>query len=110
MESVVTRIASNGIRAYQEGYGIVVLKVEINGVWGYEEDRKMIEKLRKQMKFETQICMRCGWEFIPTRVKRDDAGKILDIILPKTCPNPVCNSPYWDKPRQVKGSDAIASV
>jgi hypothetical protein len=43
--AVVTRIASNGIRADQEGYGIVALKIEINGVWGYEEDRKMIEKL-----------------------------------------------------------------
>lgn len=43
--AIVTRIASNGIRADQEGYGIIAAKVEINGVWGYEEDRKMIEKI-----------------------------------------------------------------
>lgn len=43
--AVVTRIASNGIRADQEGYGIVALRVVINGIWGFEEDRKMIEKL-----------------------------------------------------------------
>ena len=46
-----------------------------------------------------QTCLRCGWEFIPTRVKRDGAGKILEILKPKTCPNSACNSPYWDKPR-----------
>ncbi len=55
---------------------------------------------------ELQTCNRCGWEFIPTRVKRDDIGKILEILLPKTCPNPACNSPYWDKPRQIKGSES----
>jgi hypothetical protein len=43
--AVVTRIADNGIRADQEGYGIVSLRVEISGVWGYEEDRKQIEKI-----------------------------------------------------------------
>ncbi len=58
------------------------------------------------MIIEKQTCLRCGWEFIPTRVKRDNAGKILDIILPKTCPNPACNSPYWNKPRQVRGSES----
>ena len=46
-----------------------------------------------------QTCNRCGYEFIPTRVKRDGAGKILEILPPKTCPNPTCNSPYWNKPR-----------
>ena len=45
MNAVVTRIASNGIRADQEGYGIVAAKLEINGVWGYEEDRKIIIEL-----------------------------------------------------------------
>ncbi len=50
-----------------------------------------------------QTCNRCGWEFIPTRVKRDDIGKIIEILLPKTCPNPACNSPYWNKPRLVRG-------
>jgi hypothetical protein len=51
------------------------------------------------MTFEIQTCTRCEWEFIPTRVKRDDAGKIIEIMIPKTCPNPACNSPYWNKPR-----------
>ncbi len=43
--AVVTRIASNGIRADMEGYGIVAAKIEINGVWGYEEYRSQIKKL-----------------------------------------------------------------
>lgn len=46
-----------------------------------------------------QTCARCGWEFIPTRVRRDGAGKILEVLLPKTCPNRKCNSPYLYKPR-----------
>lgn len=45
---IITRIASNGIRADMEGYGIISAKVVINGVWGYEEDRKTIEKLTKR--------------------------------------------------------------
>lgn len=53
-----------------------------------------------------QTCTRCGWEFIPTRVKRNEVGKIIEILLPKTCPNPACNSPYWNKPR-TKGSTSI---
>ena len=43
--AVVIRIAKNGIRADQGGYGIIAADVEINGIWGMEEDRKVIEKL-----------------------------------------------------------------
>ncbi len=50
--AVVTRLASNGIRADQEGYGIMAARVEINGVWGNEEDRKTIEKLTGGKKYE----------------------------------------------------------
>lgn len=56
------------------------------------------------MFLKLQICTRCGYEFIPTRVKRDNTGGIIEILLPKTCPNPTCNSPYWNKPRQTRPS------
>lgn len=34
-------------------------------------------------------CQRCGYEWTP----KSALGK------PSTCPNPVCRSPNWDKPR-----------
>jgi hypothetical protein len=40
----VTRIASNGIRANQEGYGIVAARIEYRGIWGREEDKQAIDK------------------------------------------------------------------
>jgi DNA-directed RNA polymerase subunit RPC12/RpoP len=44
-----------------------------------------------------QTCVRCGVSFTPK-----------DENLPKTCPK--CRSPYWMKPRQIKGSKDVASV
>jgi len=41
-------------------------------------------------------CLRCGHSWEAESAK-----------LPKTCPNPKCRSPYWNKPRQVKGSDTV---
>lgn len=34
------------------------------------------------------VCQRCGHSWIPRKE-----------VLPKTCPNKKCNSPYWNKPR-----------
>ncbi len=45
VDAEVTRIASNGIRANQDGYGIVSVKMEYKGVWGREEDIKVIDKI-----------------------------------------------------------------
>ena len=45
--------------------------------------KKVVEKL---------TCTRCGKSFWP---KIDDETD--EIILPKTCRNQSCNSPYWDK-------------
>jgi len=36
-------------------------------------------------------CFRCGHRWKP----RNDEK-------PKVCPNPVCKSPYWDRPRKNK--------
>ena len=38
-------------------------------------------------------CLRCGWKWWP----RPKNGKVEE---PKTCPNPECRSPYWDRPRK----------
>lgn len=40
------------------------------------------------MTIEKQKCLRCGYEWYP---------KTPDI--PKTCANPKCRSPYWNKPK-----------
>jgi len=37
-------------------------------------------------------CLRCGYSWEAVSAK-----------LPGTCPNKKCRSPYWSKPRQVKG-------
>jgi len=57
------------------------------------------------LSIEKQICLRCGYEFFPSP-ERDpkERSKIIGIILPKTCPDYACRSPYWMKPRQVKGA------
>ena len=36
-------------------------------------------------------CLRCGWEWFPVK-----DGE------PKTCTNPKCRSPYWNKERVYK--------
>ena len=41
-----------------------------------------------------ETCVRCGHIFTPKG------------LTPKTCPNPKCRSPYWNKPRRVKGSES----
>jgi len=46
---------------------------------------------------EKQFCVRCKKSFYPASEQ-----------LPKTCPK--CRSPYWNKPRQVKGFNPIVSV
>jgi hypothetical protein len=43
-------------------------------------------------------CERCGHVWIPRSRK----------IIPVTCPNPNCKSPYWDRPhiyKRVRGTD-----
>ena len=53
-------------------------------------------------KIEKNTCLRCGYEFFPTPERfSDDRRKISGIHETKTCPD--CRSPYWNKPRQVKG-------
>ncbi len=37
-------------------------------------------------------CMRCGHSWEAESAK-----------FPGTCPNPKCRSPYWSRPRQIKG-------
>lgn len=54
---------------------------------------------------DKQTCCRCGYEFLPT--PKRDGGKIVSYVLPKTCPDYACRSPYWMKPRQVKGSKDV---
>lgn len=49
--------------------------------------------LPKREEIIKQTCLRCGYKWFPKSEK-----------LPKTCPNPKCKSPYWNKPR-VKGSE-----
>lgn len=44
----------------------------------------------KKITIEKQLCTRCGKKFWP---KVDDETD--EIILPKTCRNQECNSPYW---------------
>ena len=44
----------------------------------------------KKITIEKQECTRCGKKFWP---KVDD--KTDEIILPNTCRNKQCNSPYW---------------
>ena len=39
-------------------------------------------------------CLRCGWGWYRRKP-----------VAPKTCPNPKCNSPYWDTPRKIKNDD-----
>lgn len=45
----------------------------------------------KKITVEKRKCTRCDYEFWP---KIDD--KTDELILPKTCRNQECNSPYWD--------------
>lgn len=49
-------------------------------------------------------CERCGHEWVATRIGPD--GK---PILPKSCANKACHSPYWNKPRMTKKARAKAS-
>lgn len=45
----------------------------------------------EEIKIKKQTCTRCGKQFWP---KVDDSTD--EIILPKTCRNQECNSPYWN--------------
>lgn len=45
----------------------------------------------KKIKIQKLKCERCEWTWIPRKEE-----------LPKTCPNPDCRSPYWDRPRKNK--------
>lgn len=48
-----------------------------------------------------QKCIRCGYEFVPSPERNsEEPYLIVGMKLPKTCPNPKCKSPYWNKPRQ----------
>lgn len=42
-------------------------------------------------------CLVCGWEFYPA-LRRDPENpiKMLEVTLPKTCPNPHCKSARWN--------------
>jgi hypothetical protein len=63
-------------------------------------------------------CQRCGYRWVPRGLDQqkdkpsvavarppDNPGKMPKEIpeAPKTCPNPKCKSPYWDRPRQSEG-------
>ena len=45
-----------------------------------------------KIELPTLTCLRCGYKWHPRTPK-----------APRVCPNPKCKSPYWDKPRQMKG-------
>jgi hypothetical protein len=51
--------------------------------------------------FKSLICLRCGHG---KPVNQGGDGKLWWPRDPKKKPEhcPVCNSPYWDKPRQIK--------
>lgn len=44
----ITRIARNGLRIDQHGYGEVAAKLEISGIWGNPGDEKAIENLLRK--------------------------------------------------------------
>lgn len=55
-------------------------------------DRIGVEVAKETMNFpcDNQLtCLRCGYSWTPELNHS-----------PKTCPNPKCRSPYWNKPRQ----------
>lgn len=48
----------------------------------------------KLLNIVTLQCLRCGHVWTPRK-----------NTLPKYCPNPKCNSPYWNQPRRAKKSE-----
>jgi hypothetical protein len=51
---------------------------------------------------ERLSCYRCGYKWWP-KIALDGT-----IIIPRTCANKKCKSPYWFKPRLTKPSEIIA--
>ena len=46
-------------------------------------------------------CERCSHVWLPKRP---------DSVMPKTCANAKCRSPYWDTPRRVNPSDTVGTT
>lgn len=81
---------SNDVKYNDSKFGNPPLKVG-NVVWVKVFDEKGIFEMPVKIieAIEKQTCLRCGNQFYPSSDE-----------LPKTCPNPKCRSPYWNKPRQ----------
>ncbi len=100
LELIKTRI--DKLQAYDEEYcNLIDIKTRLERVELYIEDMKMEHLMDEAIGIEKQICLRCGYEFIPFP-ERDpkEPYLVIGMKLPKTCPNPKCKSPYWNKPRQ----------
>lgn len=86
---------ANDIKYNESKFGNPPLAVG-NVVWVKIFDEKGIFEMPVKIieEIEVQTCLRCGHSWKPESTR-----------LPKTCSNPKCRSPYWNKPRQVKGSE-----
>lgn len=47
----------------------------------------MDKKIGANVNIKGHKCYRCGYEWRPFDIEK----------LPRTCPNPKCKSPYWDR-------------
>lgn len=80
---------------------LIDIEQDLKRVELYIEDMKMEHLMDEAMGIEKQTCLRCGYEFVPSPDRNPEAPYlIVGMKLPKTCPNPKCKSPYWNKPRQ----------
>lgn len=63
--------------------------------WLYpmHKDAVAVEWLVDALMLSLLTCLRCGHQWYPKAPR-----------LPKTCPNPRCKSPYWNRERRVKAS------
>jgi hypothetical protein len=76
---------------YRDNHDGLVCEVCYGKLKGFSN--VMILTLKREELYK-QKCLRCGYTWFPKSTK-----------LPKTCPK--CKSPYWMKPRQVKGSNNV---
>jgi hypothetical protein len=111
LQSALTRIKArtDKLQSYNEEYcNLIDIKTDLERVELYIEDMKMESLMNKAIGIEVQNCQRCSYQFFPSPIhSKEYPWLIMEVKLPKTCPNPKCRSPYWMKPRQVKGSKGV---
>ena len=103
LESAIKRIKDrcNALDSYNAEYAnLIDIKNDLDRVELYLEDVKMEYLMDEATGIKKQTCLRCGYDFVPSPERAPNVPyMIVGMKLPKTCPNPKCKSPYWNKPR-----------